>query len=140
MKTILEKRWLLRFCRLICFIAVITLTLLLKINHYRIIFEVCSAFGTTGLSMGITTRIIIIGKWVINDSYVYWSDWLGILFPYYARERFRFKLPLSKRKNHNRVKKRVYRNSCIPFLWLICIFTNIRVGISINNPESGCFK
>ena len=30
-----------------------------------IIFEVCSAFGTTGLSMGITADLSTFGKWVI---------------------------------------------------------------------------
>ena len=30
-----------------------------------IIFEVCSAFGTTGLSMGITPELTAFGKWVL---------------------------------------------------------------------------
>ena len=53
------------FAILICFIAIIALTLTEKQSLLAIIFEVCSAFGTTGLSMGITPDLTVFGKWVL---------------------------------------------------------------------------
>lgn len=53
------------FAIIICFIAIIVLSISEKQPLLAIIFEVCSAFGTTGLSMGITTELTTFGKWVI---------------------------------------------------------------------------
>ena len=50
---------------LICFVAVIILTVTENQPLLAIIFEVASAFGTTGLSMGITAELSSIGKSVI---------------------------------------------------------------------------
>ncbi|MBT2689316.1 TrkH family potassium uptake protein [Bacillus sp. ISL-47] len=49
----------------LCFIAVILLSISEKFTLMQIIFEVCSAFGTTGLSMGITADLSTFGKYVI---------------------------------------------------------------------------
>ncbi|WP_153126122.1 TrkH family potassium uptake protein [Peribacillus tepidiphilus] len=49
----------------ICFSAVMILSLTENFTLLEIIFEVCSAFGTTGLSMGITSELSSFGKWVI---------------------------------------------------------------------------
>jgi potassium uptake TrkH family protein len=48
-----------------CFFAVIVLSLSETHSVTAIIFEVCSAFGTTGLSMGITSDLSAVGKCVI---------------------------------------------------------------------------
>jgi Trk-type K+ transport system membrane component len=49
-----------------CFISVVTLSITEQEHHIiEIIFEVCSAFGTTGLSMGITPELSNIGKCII---------------------------------------------------------------------------
>ena len=53
------------FAVIICFTAVIILSITEDHSILAIIFEVCSAFGTTGLSIGITADLSIIGKWVI---------------------------------------------------------------------------
>ncbi|WP_428908838.1 TrkH family potassium uptake protein [Niallia sp. Krafla_26] len=50
---------------IICFVAIILLSITENQPLLAIIFEVCSAFGTTGLSMGITTDLTTFGKWVI---------------------------------------------------------------------------
>jgi Trk-type K+ transport system membrane component len=50
---------------LTCFVAVIILTVTENQPLLPIIFEVASAFGTTGLSMGITAELSAIGKSVI---------------------------------------------------------------------------
>jgi Trk-type K+ transport system membrane component len=50
---------------IICFLAVITLRFTEPFTLMEILFEVCSAFGTTGLSMGITPELSSIGKTVI---------------------------------------------------------------------------
>jgi Trk-type K+ transport system membrane component len=51
---------------MICGIAVSLLTFLEpKMSLLQLYFEVCSAFGTTGLSMGITTDLSIGGKIII---------------------------------------------------------------------------
>lgn len=50
---------------LICFFAVIILTITEKQPLLAIVFEVASAFGTTGLSMGITSELSSPGKVVI---------------------------------------------------------------------------
>jgi potassium uptake TrkH family protein len=50
---------------LICFLAVIILMATENQPMMAIIFEVASAFGTTGLSMGITPELTTIGKFVI---------------------------------------------------------------------------
>ncbi|GLB59450.1 TrkH family potassium uptake protein [Cytobacillus sp. NCCP-133] len=49
----------------LCFAAVILLSISEKFSLMEIIFEVCSAFGTTGLSMGITPELSTFGKYVI---------------------------------------------------------------------------
>ncbi|MBM7622234.1 Trk-type K+ transport system membrane component [Bacillus tianshenii] len=49
----------------ICSSAVIILTITEPFTMIQILFEVCSAFGTTGLSMGITPDLSTIGKCVI---------------------------------------------------------------------------
>ncbi len=50
---------------MICFFAVFILTITEPFTFTEILFEVCSAFGTTGLSMGITPQLSNIGKIVI---------------------------------------------------------------------------
>lgn len=50
---------------IICFSAVLILVITEDHSLLSIIFEVSSAFGTTGLSMGITPDLSTIGKWVI---------------------------------------------------------------------------
>lgn len=50
---------------LICFFAVVILTITEPFSFIEILFEVCSAFGTTGLSMGITPDLSTVGKIVI---------------------------------------------------------------------------
>ena len=49
----------------LCFVAVIILSITEPFSTIEIIFEVCSAFGTTGLSMGITPDLSNIGKIII---------------------------------------------------------------------------
>jgi potassium uptake TrkH family protein len=50
---------------LLCFVSVVILTITEDFPLTAIIFEVCSAFGTTGLSIGITSELSPIGKVVI---------------------------------------------------------------------------
>lgn len=50
---------------IICFFAVLILSISEPFSLIEILFEVCSAFGTTGLSMGITPHLSILGKVVI---------------------------------------------------------------------------
>ncbi|MGM0873306.1 MAG: TrkH family potassium uptake protein [Bacillota bacterium] len=50
---------------LICFFAVVILTITEPFSFTEILFEICSAFGTTGLSMGITPDLSTVGKVVI---------------------------------------------------------------------------
>ncbi|TYO72094.1 TrkH family potassium uptake protein [Rossellomorea marisflavi] len=50
---------------LLCFTSVIILTITEDHTLIENIFEVCSAFGTTGLSLGITPDLSVIGKCVI---------------------------------------------------------------------------
>ncbi|RBP07062.1 TrkH family potassium uptake protein [Rossellomorea aquimaris] len=50
---------------LMCFVAVVILTITEDHSLIEIIFEVASAFGTTGLSLGITSDLSTIGKSVI---------------------------------------------------------------------------
>ncbi|MEC2078482.1 TrkH family potassium uptake protein [Metabacillus fastidiosus] len=50
---------------LICFLSVLTLSITENFSLIEILFEVCSAFGTTGLSMGITPELSTIGKSLI---------------------------------------------------------------------------
>lgn len=49
----------------LCFFSVIILTFTEDHSLMEIVFEVASAFGTTGLSMGITSELSSIGKCVI---------------------------------------------------------------------------
>ena len=49
----------------ICSTAIIILSVTEPFSLIQILFEVCSAFGTTGLSMGITADLTTIGKCVI---------------------------------------------------------------------------
>lgn len=49
----------------ICFIAVFLLKITEPFSTIEILFEVCSAFGTTGLSMGITPELSNFGKIII---------------------------------------------------------------------------
>ena len=53
------------FAMIICFLAIIILSVSEQQPLLAIVFEVSSAFGTTGLSMGITTELTTFGKWVI---------------------------------------------------------------------------
>lgn len=50
---------------LICFSSIIILSVTEEFELIQIIFEVCSAFGTTGLSMGITPDLSTFGKLII---------------------------------------------------------------------------
>lgn len=50
---------------IICFFTVLILSISEPFSLTEILFEVCSAFGTTGLSMGITPDLSILGKVVI---------------------------------------------------------------------------
>lgn len=49
----------------LCFVSIVTLSITETHTLTEILFEVCSAFGTTGLSMGITPELSTIGKFVI---------------------------------------------------------------------------
>ncbi len=53
------------FAMIICFLAIVILSVSEQQPLLAIVFEVSSAFGTTGLSMGITTELTTFGKWVI---------------------------------------------------------------------------
>ncbi|WP_071459250.1 TrkH family potassium uptake protein [Bacillus massilinigeriensis] len=50
---------------ILCFVATMVLTITEKFTLISIIFEVASAFGTSGLSMGITSELSNIGKMVV---------------------------------------------------------------------------
>jgi Trk-type K+ transport system membrane component len=50
---------------LLCLGAVLILSITENYSLTSLIFEVAAAFGTTGLSLGITAGLSIIGKWVI---------------------------------------------------------------------------
>jgi len=50
----------------LCFISVVLLKITEPFSTIEILFEVCSAFGTTGLSMGITPELSDIGKVIIT--------------------------------------------------------------------------
>lgn len=50
---------------LLCLTAVLILSITEKFSLISLIFEVTAAFGTTGLSLGITSGLSLIGKWVI---------------------------------------------------------------------------
>lgn len=50
---------------MLCSIAIILLACYEPFSLIAIVFEVCSAFGTTGLSMGITPDLSVFGKSVI---------------------------------------------------------------------------
>ncbi|MFC0273531.1 TrkH family potassium uptake protein [Metabacillus herbersteinensis] len=50
---------------ILCFTSVLILSLTEHFDFVEILFEVCSAFGTTGLSMGITSDLSTIGKIII---------------------------------------------------------------------------
>ncbi|MBW7651178.1 TrkH family potassium uptake protein [Anoxybacillus sp. ST4] len=51
---------------ILCFLAVVLLSFSEPFTMIEIVFEVCSAFGTTGLSMGITSQLSTFGKLVIT--------------------------------------------------------------------------
>lgn len=51
---------------LLCFIATVILTRTENFTLMEIIFEVCSAFGTTGLSLGVTSQLSPIGEVTIT--------------------------------------------------------------------------
>ncbi|MBB6176462.1 potassium uptake TrkH family protein [Anoxybacillus tengchongensis] len=51
---------------ILCFLAVVLLSFSEPFTMTEIVFEVCSAFGTTGLSMGITSQLSTFGKLVIT--------------------------------------------------------------------------
>lgn len=46
-------------------VAVVTLSAIENFSTTEIVFEICSAFGTTGLSMGITPDLSAAGKMVL---------------------------------------------------------------------------
>lgn len=50
---------------LLCLLAVLILSVTEKYSLVSLIFEVTAAFGTTGLSLGITAGLSLVGKWVI---------------------------------------------------------------------------
>ncbi|MFT8460629.1 MAG: TrkH family potassium uptake protein [Liquorilactobacillus ghanensis] len=50
---------------LLCMGAVLILSITEHFSLISLIFEVAAAFGTTGLSMGITAGLSVVGKWVI---------------------------------------------------------------------------
>lgn len=50
---------------MMCSTSIILLTITEPFNLTEIIFEVCSAFGTTGMSMGITAHLSIFGKVIL---------------------------------------------------------------------------
>ncbi len=50
---------------IICFSSILILIITERFTLIEIIFEVCSAFGTTGMSMGITSDLTTFGKFVI---------------------------------------------------------------------------
>ena len=50
---------------ILVFVSTLILTVTEKHSLLELLFEVCSAFGTTGLSMGITPDLSTIGKSVI---------------------------------------------------------------------------
>ena len=49
----------------LCIVSIIILSITEKAPLIKIIFEVCSAFGTTGLSLGLTPDLSTVGKFVI---------------------------------------------------------------------------
>ncbi|PKG23239.1 TrkH family potassium uptake protein [Niallia nealsonii] len=49
----------------LCIVSIIILSITEKAPLINIVFEVCSAFGTTGLSLGLTPDLSIVGKVVI---------------------------------------------------------------------------
>ena len=51
---------------ILCFLAIVLLSFSESFTMIEIVFEVCSAFGTTGLSMGITSQLSTFGKLVIT--------------------------------------------------------------------------
>ena len=53
------------FAIILCFTSIIVLSITEQHSLIEIIFEVSSAFGTTGLSMGITPDLSTFGKWII---------------------------------------------------------------------------
>ncbi|CAM3651608.1 hypothetical protein GCM10009865_44830 [Aeromicrobium ponti] len=63
----------------LCFMTGILLSISEKFTLMQIIFEVCSAFGTTGLSMGITPDLSTFGKYVIIAR----KNWNPILLVHY---------------------------------------------------------
>ncbi|RLQ97114.1 TrkH family potassium uptake protein [Falsibacillus albus] len=80
---------------LICFSSVITLMITEKEPLMPILFEVCSAFGTTGLSLGITPDLTIIGKCiVILLMFIGRVGILSFLFMFGGNEKLtRYRLP-----------------------------------------------
>ncbi len=50
---------------MLCFLAVVVLSITEPFSTIQLIFEVSSAFGTTGLSMGITPELSTFGKFVL---------------------------------------------------------------------------
>jgi len=50
---------------MLCFAAVVVLSITEPFTTMQLIFEVTSAFGTTGLSMGITPELSTFGKFVL---------------------------------------------------------------------------
>ena len=72
----------------------------------EIIFEVCSAFGSVGLSLGITAELSEFGKVVIMIlMFIGRVGITSLLFLMGKRIR-NGKLPLSKRKNQHRVTRK----------------------------------
>lgn len=49
----------------LCFISIVILSITETQSLNAIVFEVCSAFGTVGFSMGITPDLSTIGKWIV---------------------------------------------------------------------------
>lgn len=69
---------------MLCIMAVFILAMTEDFTLTEIIFEVCSAFGSVGLSMGITSELSNIGKIVIMIIMFYWKGW-DYFLPLYNR-------------------------------------------------------
>lgn len=49
----------------LCFLSIVILSITEGQSLLMIVFEVCSAFGTDGFSMGMTPNLTTVGKWVV---------------------------------------------------------------------------
>ncbi len=56
-----------------------------KLTFLQVFFEVMSAFGTCGLSLGVTSDISDISQGRTNGTHVYRTCWLNIIYHYDSR-------------------------------------------------------